>query len=107
VTYTYEELMAKTVTELREIAKGVPHEAVQGAMQMNKDRLLPALCTALGIDAHEHHATEGIDKSAIKSKMRDLKTHRNAALDAHDSAQLKSLRQQIHRLNRQIRSHMS
>ena len=107
MAYTYDELKAKTVNELREIAKDVKHDAVQGALQMNKDHLLPALCAALGIDAHEHHAAQGIDKSAIKSRMRGLKTQRSAALDAHDSAQLKSLRHQIHRLNRQIRSHMS
>ena len=107
MAYTYEELKAKTVTELREIAKSVQHEAVQGAMQMNKDHLLPALCTALGIDAHEHYAVRGIEKSAIKSRIRELKTQRNAALDAPDSAQLKSLRRQMHHLNRQIRSHMS
>ena len=107
MAYTYEELKAKTVTELREIAKGVQHEAVHGAMQMNKDHLLPALCTALGVDAREHHAAHGIDKSVIKSRIRELKTQRNAALDAHDSAQLKSLRRQLHHLNRQIRSHMS
>lgn len=107
MAYTYEELKAKTVTELREIAKGVQHEAVQGAMQMNKDHLLPVLCSALGIDTHEHHAVHGIDKAGIKTKMHDLKAQRASALDAHDSAQLKSLRRQIHRLNRQIRAHMS
>ena len=107
MAYTYEELKAKTVTELRDIAKDLQHEAVQGAMQMNKDHLLPALCTALGIDAREHHSVRGIEKSVIKSKMRELKTQRSAALDAHDSAQVKSLRRQLHHLNRQIRSHMS
>jgi hypothetical protein len=107
VAYTYEQLKAKTVNELREIAKGVPHDAVQGALQMNKEHLLPALCSALGIDTHEHHAVRGIDKGAIKGKMRELKAQRRAAADAHDSAQLKSLRRQIHRLNRQMRAHLS
>jgi len=107
VAYTYEELKAKNVNELRDIAKGVQHDAVQGALQMNKEHLLPALCTALGIDTHEHHAVTGIDKAGIKAKIRELKTQRTAAVDAHDSVQLKSLRRQIHRLNRQIRSHMS
>ena len=36
----------------------------------------------------------------------DLKAERAKALDAHDHAQLKSLRRQLHRLNHQIRSHM-
>jgi len=104
--FTYEELKAKTVQELREIAKTTEHEAVQGASQMNKDHLLPALCKALGIDAHEHHHVVGIDKPGIKAKIRELKKSRAAALEAHDSAQLKSVRRQIHRLNRQIRAHV-
>ena len=107
MAYTYEELKTKTVNELREIAKEVQHDAVQGASQMNKDHLLPALCAALGVDTHEHHAVQGIDKASIKGKIRELRTQRTAALDAHDSAQLRSLRRQIHRLNRQIRAHMS
>ena len=106
MAYTYEELKTKTVQDLREIAKTVENEAVQGAMQMNKDHLLPALCKALGIDSHEHHHAVGIDKSAIKAKMRELKKTREAALDAHDPVRLKSVRRQIHHLNRQIRGHM-
>ena len=106
MAYTYEELKGKNVQELREIAKTVDNEAVQGAMQMNKDHLLPALCKALGIDAHEHHHAVGIDKPAIKAKMRELKQSRAAALKAHDHEQLKSVRRQLHRLNRQIRAHL-
>jgi hypothetical protein len=37
---TYEDLKKKTVAELREIAKGLTHDAVQGYTQMNKDHLL-------------------------------------------------------------------
>jgi len=104
---TYEELKGKTVLELREIAKGVQHEAVQGASQMNKEHLLPALCKALGIEMHEHHEVHGIDKAAIKAKMRELKHARDAAVAAHDSDRLKSVRRQIHGLNRQIRAHVA
>ena len=107
MSYTYEELKEKTIAELREIARDVQHEAVQGYSQMNKDHLLPALCKALGIDAHEHHAVIGIDKPAIKMKMRELKRKRDEAIDAHDGGALKSIRRQIHRLNRQIRAHVS
>jgi hypothetical protein len=108
VAYTYHELKGKTVQELRDIAKTVEaHDAVQGYSQMNKDHLLPALCKALGVDAHEHHAVVGIDKPAIKAKMRDLKAKRAAALQAGDSDQLKSVRRQIHGLNRQIRAHVA
>src|SRR5439155_7931229 len=108
MAYTYHELKEKTIQDLREIAKTVEqHEAVQGYSQMNKDHLLPALCKALGIDTHEHHAVVGIDKPAIKAGMRDLKEKRAAALQSGDSDLLKSVRRQIHRLNRQIRAHVA
>ena len=102
MTYTFDELKGKTVAELREIAK----DAVQGASQMNKDKLLPALCTALGIERHAHHEVHGIDKPAVKAQMRELKTERSKALDAHDHERLKSIRRLMHRLNHQIRAHM-
>lgn len=105
MAYTYEELKGKTVAELRDIAKETEHEAVQGASQMNKEHLLPALCKALGIDTHEHHQVVGIDKAAMKAKMRELKKQRDAAVEAHDHEQLKSVRRHIHNLNHQIRSH--
>ena len=108
MAYTYHELKGKTVQELRDIAKTVEqHDAVQGYSQMNKDHLLPALCKALGVDTHEHHAVVGIDKPAIKAKMRELKQKRDSALEAGDDELLKSVRRQIHRLNRQIRAHVA
>lgn len=108
MAYTYHELKVKTVQELRDIAKTVEqHDAVQGYSQLNKDHLLPALCKALGIDAHEHHAVVGIDKPVIKAKMRDLKQKRASALQSGDHDLLKSVRRQIHRLNRQIRAHVA
>ena len=108
MAYTYHELKAKTIEELRDIAKGLGNqEAVQGYSQMNKQHLLPALCKALGIDALEHHAAVGVDKPAIKSKMRELKQKRDAAVEAHDRGTLKMVRRQIHRLNRQIRAHVA
>lgn len=107
MAHTYEELKGKTIAELRDIAKGVDSEEVKGFSQLNKDHLLPALCRALGVDVHEHHTVTGIDKAGIKAKMRELKKQRDAALEAQDHAQLKSLRRQIHRLNHQIRAHMA
>ena len=65
MTHTYEELKKKTVAELRTLAKDLQHEAVQGYTQMNKDHLLPAVCKALGIEAHEHHAAIAAEKAAI------------------------------------------
>lgn len=102
MAHTYEELKVMTVGELREIAK----ETVKGASQMNKDHLLPALCKALGIETHAHHAVHGIDKPAIKAKMHELKAERGKALDAHDHERLRSIRRHLHKLNHQIREHM-
>ncbi len=106
MAYTYHELKAKTIQELREIAKDVHHDAVQGFSQMNKDHLLPALCKALGIPVHEHAEVVGIDKPAIKAKMRELKKKRGDALASKDSGALKAVRRQIHSLNRDIRRHI-
>ena len=107
MAHTYHDLKGMTVAELREIAKGVQNDAVKGYSQMNKERLLPALCRALNIDMAEHHVAMGIDKPAIKSKMRELKKQREAALEAHDSDSLKSIRRQLHSLNREIKSHLA
>jgi len=102
MAYTHHELKHKTLAELRDIAKDIEHDAVQGYTQLNKDHLVVALCKALNIDMHEHHDVIGIDKAAIKSRIRDLKQRRSSALAAHDHAQLKAVRRRIHRLKRQI-----
>jgi len=99
--YTIEELRHKTLADLRDIAKGIEHDAVQGYTQMNKPHLIGALAKALGIQ-HEHHDVIGVDKSDIKARIRELKTQREAALTAHDNAQLKVVRRTIHRLKRRI-----
>ena len=98
---TFEQLRHKTLAELRDMAKGSEHQAVQGYTQMNKEHLVVALANALGIQ-HEHHSVVGIDKAGIKARIRELKTQREAALAAHDHAQLKVVRRSIHRLKRRI-----
>ena len=99
--YTFEQLKHKTVVELREIAKGIEHEAVQGYTQLNKEHLLVAISKALGIK-HEHHDVVGVDKASIKARIRELKTKREEAIAAHDHRQLKVVRRTMHRLKRQI-----
>lgn len=101
MAYTYEQLKHMTLADLREIAKGNEQEVVQGYTQMNKEHLVGALAKALGIQ-HTHHDVVGIDKSAIKARIRELKTQRAAAVEAHDRAQLKAVRRNIHRLKRRI-----
>ena len=100
--YTFEQLKHKTVGELRDIAKDIEHDAVQGYTQLNKEHLVVAICRALNIDMHEHHDVVGIDKATIKSRIKELKQKRDAAVAAHDHAQLKQTRRSIHRLKRQI-----
>jgi hypothetical protein len=108
MAYSYHDLKLKTIAELREIAKTVEnHDAVQGFSQMNKEHLLPALAKALGIPIHEHHDAVGIDKPALKAKIRALKVTRDKALAAHDHELLKNVRRQIHRINRDIRRHLA
>lgn len=102
--YSFEVLKKKSVDELREIAKGLDHPAVQGYSQLNKEHLLPAVCTALGLDAREHHVAAGIDKSALKTRIRTLKAERDKALGAHDAKRIKRLRRQIHRLKHELRA---
>jgi len=106
MSHTFEELKHKTVAELREIAKGIEHEAVQGATQMNKDHLLKALCTALGIDAHVHHHAEGIDKATLKTKIRELQKRRDEILASQDRKELGGVLRQIHNFKKRIRRAM-
>jgi hypothetical protein len=103
--YTFDQLKGMTVAQMREIAAGLEHEAVKGHTQMNKEHLLAALCTALNIDTHTRHKSKigGQDKAGIKSHMKELKAKRDAALDAHDHAQLKAIRRQLHELRRSLR----
>ena len=105
MSYTFNDLKHKRVVDLREIAKGLDHEAVKGYTQLNKDHLLDALCKALGLDVHEHRDVKGIDKGAIKAEIRGLKKERDAALEARDHAKLKLVRRQIHGLKHTIRRH--
>ena len=98
---TIEELKHKNISELREIAKDLDHEAVQGYTQLNKEHLVIALAKALGIQ-HTHHDVVGVDKASIKKRIRELKVKREAALSAHNHGELKAVRRNIHRLKRQI-----
>lgn len=102
MAHTYEELRQMSVAQLREVAGGMEHEALQGHLAMNKEHLLPALCKVLGIDAHVHHHVVGVDKGKIKAEIRRLKGERDAGLHAHDRTALKRVRRKIHKLKRKL-----
>jgi hypothetical protein len=106
MTHTYEELKHKVLTELREIAAGITHDAVQGYTQMNKEHLLAGICKALNIDMHAHHEVKGIDKGAVKTRIKEWKAKRDAALAAGDRSALKTALDQIHHLKRTLRKAM-
>jgi DNA-binding IclR family transcriptional regulator len=99
---TFDELKGKTVADLRQMAAGMKHEAVQGYTQMNKEHLLKALCQALGIEMHHHVAIVGLNKSEIKVQLRALKHERDAALAAGDAEGLHAIRRRMHHLKRQV-----
>lgn len=101
--YTYDELHRKTVAQLREIAKGLDHDAVRGYTTMHKHELLPALCEIFHIDTHEHHDVIGVDRTRIKGQIRTLKAQRDAALEAGNMEELRAARHKIKRLKRKIR----
>ena len=100
---TYEELHAKTIAQLRDIAAGIEDERLLGHSQLHKEQLLPILCQVLGIEAHAHHEVVGIDKSTVKAEIRELKARRDQALEAHDHDELKRVRRRIHRLKGRLR----
>jgi hypothetical protein len=70
---------------------------------MHKEQLLPALCQALGIEAHVHHEVVGINKARVKGQIKALKVVRDEILASGDSKELKRIRRRIRGLKRKIR----
>jgi hypothetical protein len=102
-TLAFEELKHMTVTELREIAAGMPQEALKGHTQMNKEHLLKAICHALNIDMHAHHEVVGVNKAEIKVQIRQLKKRRDETIEAGDHDELHVIHRRIHHLKRELR----
>jgi protein-arginine kinase activator protein McsA len=70
---------------------------------MNKEHLLEAICKALNIDMHEHHAAKLENKGRIKTKIKLLKRDRDKAIEDKDYVQLKKIRKEIKKLKNELR----
>jgi hypothetical protein len=105
MAYTYDQLSKMNVTKLREIAQDVQHDAVHGFSTMHKEKLLPALCIALGIEAHKHHAPpKGINKAEVKLQIRALKKKRDALVPKDYPEEFRKILREIHHLKNRLRS---
>ena len=103
MAYTFDELKHKKVNELRDIAKEMDHEEVQGYTQLNKEHLLEAICHALHIDMHVHHEVVGVDKSTIKSQIKELKKQRDEAISSKKPDEIIRIRRKIRGLKKTLR----
>ncbi len=101
--YTFENLKKQKVADLRTIAAGIDHEAVQGATQMNKDHLLQAICTALNIDMHIHHVAHIKGKAKLKAQIKKIKAARDKALEKKKQEDYLIAIRKIHELKRELR----
>ncbi len=97
----WHELQKHKVDELRAMMKEHLPE-VTGVTAMKKEQLIELLAEKLGIE-RPHKVVTGIDKSAVKARIRELKKLREEALAAGDRESLVRHRRAIHHLKRQLR----
>jgi len=97
----WHELNKTRVIELREMMKEHLPD-VTGITQMKKEQLVELLAEKMGME-RPHKKVVGQDKQALKSRIKELKVLRQAALEAHDHGELKKQRRAIHRLKRRMR----
>ena len=101
----WQELNKKRVADLRDLMK--EHRPnLQGVMSMKKEQLVALLAETLEIEEPKK-VVVGIDKTAIKGKIKEHHTLRQAALEAGNSTELKAQRRKIHHLKRQLRKAMN
>lgn len=105
MAHTYGELHKMTAVQLRQIADGIEDERLKGHSTMHKEQLLPILCKTLGVEIPHHHVV-GINKTEMKTKIHALKGERAAAIEQKDYKKLESVREEIHKLKRQLRRSM-
>ena len=101
----YHDLQKTKVTDLREMAKEHAPEQ-KGLSGLKKDELVDLLAEKLGIEKPHKHVAAGLGKRAIKAEIRELKSKRDAAIEAGDKSNLYRYRKAIHRRKRKLRRMM-
>jgi hypothetical protein len=96
----YKTIAKMTAGQLRDQLAQYPD--ITGASAMKKEKLVDLLCSKLGIDRHAH-AAAGIDKTAIKQQIRNLKKERDAALAGKDAAKLTKIHHALHAERHKLR----
>jgi len=89
-----------TATELREVTKDIPE--ITGAHGMNKEELLAAIKKAKGIVDKVPKKTSGNTRE-LKKKIKELKGHQAAAIEAKDKKMAVIYRRRISRLKKKTR----
>ena len=97
----WHELAKHRVADLRDMMKKHAPD-VQGVLSWKKEQLVEEVAKILGIEK-PHKVIAGLDKSAVKTKIKSQKGLRAQALEAKDPKQLKRARRKIHRLKRKLR----
>ena len=94
-----------TVKDLKEMAKEIPE--ISGVHGMKKDELIVAIKEAKGIQDEPVKksvaSAGGTSVSEIKTKIKALKTQRQAALEASDKKMATIYRRRISRLKKKTR----
>ncbi len=99
--YTRGQLQRLTTKKLREI--GIELGEISGVHGMKKDELVDAIFSIRGIEEADATAEVSVDKTALKSEIKDLKALREDALKAGNEVELKRVRKRIKRLKRALR----
>lgn len=98
----YHDLQKTRVKDLRDMMKEQMPQ-VQGVIGLKKEEIVDMLADHLGIEKPSKVVAAGLGKSRIKAEIRELKIKREAALEAHDGAELKKYRRKIHYKKRALR----
>jgi hypothetical protein len=102
----YNELIHKTVNQLRDEAKKLDMKGVTG---MKKDELIAALAEALHLEIPVKKVKKpkkiktNLTKGDLKKKIRLLRDERAKARSANEHKKVDVLRRRIHTLKRQLR----